>query len=775
MDSILSVITLVVVAAHIGLLGYNITQRKYITPTQFTWLTILNIAALLASATYFLSDDFMILEKSGRGISLILLLIGSMVSYGMVLIQDMIAEANKTRTIQIWAGVCGSWTVSILISAIVGNTFLAGQPEWLVDLFQTPDLSTIFTFVGLFASGIVLIVVALRVFYTINAPESANRALFWIINTALLMLGILLTSTGTAIITLLGMLLLFLGVVGASYASQSHRIFSMRNGFFIALRIVAFVSIAWAMIFTSTYLIVTTGISTDAQGLLIIAGLAIIVAGLYIPIRQFVEYLIQQFSRYGRIDPTKATQEYSQIISEAVELEQLLVIATNTLNRVLGVHSSTIVLLNSAATARDTVELIALNADSTGKTNGVFHVESPVYTQLVIKREPITQFDLDHDPKYKVMSEDEKQFFHLLKMSAYAPIVLENVMIGILACGEKVDDTAFYPRDLELLTLLAQQTGIALRNARLVEDLQHLNKSMQSLNQTLKNTNEQLGRMDSVKSDFVTIASHELRTPLAQIRGYTDIMEALNEQGLLDQEQTQTMVGNLAKATERMEELISAMLDVSQLDVDAMDLHFTETSILSVISLAIEPMNEAINQRRISLFVKGLKGLPAIQADLQRLVQAFRNIIVNAVKFTPDGGKIEIIGEFQKVDTSPNSDFLLIRISDTGVGIDPNNLEMIFKKFFRAYDPSLHSTGTYKFLGAGPGLGLTIARGVIEGHGGQIWAESDAHDMKNFPGATFYISLPVSTPEGARRTLTFTGNDAAAQAINQGTAQPEIR
>ena len=112
-----------------------------------------------------------------------------------------------------------------------------------------------------------------------------------------------------------------------------------------------------------------------------------------------------------------------------------------------------------------------------------------------------------------------------------------------------------------------------------------------------------------------------------------------------------------------------------------------------------------------------------IHCDMQRLVQALRNIVTNAIKFTPDGGRIDITASLQSGENEAG-DYVLIAISDTGVGIEPENLALIFEKFYRAYDPSLHSTGTYKFMGAGPGLGLTIAKGVIEGHGGKVWAES---------------------------------------------------
>jgi signal transduction histidine kinase len=138
-------------------------------------------------------------------------------------------------------------------------------------------------------------------------------------------------------------------------------------------------------------------------------------------------------------------------------------------------------------------------------------------------------------------------------------------------------------------------------------------------------------------------------------------------------------------------------------------------------------------------------------------VQAFRNVVVNAIKFTPDGGKIDIKANLQPAERPGEQDHILIAITDTGVGIDKENLELIFRKFYRTYDPSLHSTGAYKFMGAGPGLGLTIAQGVIEGHGGKIWAESSGHSMETTPGATFYILMPVTPPEDARRVLPFQG------------------
>src|SRR5262249_21311418 len=180
----------------------------------------------------------------------------------------------------------------------------------------------------------------------------------------------------------------------------------------------------------------------------------------------------------------------------------------------------------------------------------------------------------------------------------------------------------------------------------------------------------------------------------------------------------------------------------------------------NVLRLAIEPLTESVKQRKLTLVARGLRGLPPIEADMQRLVQAFRNVVTNAIKYTPDGGRIDISAHVQQNEQT-KKDEILVSIQDTGIGIDPKNHELIFEKFFRVSDPGLHSTGATKFMGAGPGLGLTIARGVIQGHGGRIWVESPGYDPEKLPGSTFNIILPVNPPESAKRVVAFEGSGGA--------------
>jgi signal transduction histidine kinase len=322
------------------------------------------------------------------------------------------------------------------------------------------------------------------------------------------------------------------------------------------------------------------------------------------------------------------------------------------------------------------------------------------------------------------------------------------LLVGILALGSKAGDAPYTTQDLNVLSTLADQTAVALQNARLVSDLKRLNAEMTLLNDELIRTNRRLEKLDEAKTHFIQIASHELRTPLTQVRGYADIMADAVQTSTPTPAQMAQISQGIGRATMRLEEIISAMLDVSEIDAEALSLRRTPLSVATVVRMATENHQDALKIRKQTLTVDSLEGLPSIQGDLQRLCQALSNIIGNCIKFTPDGGSIYVAGRHV---LEPGGDgaaggYVEVTIRDTGIGIDLEDRELIFEKFYRVGSPDLHSTGSIKFKGAGPGLGLPIARGVIQAHGGKVWVESTGHDEVSFPGSTFHILLPASEP-----------------------------
>jgi signal transduction histidine kinase len=162
-----------------------------------------------------------------------------------------------------------------------------------------------------------------------------------------------------------------------------------------------------------------------------------------------------------------------------------------------------------------------------------------------------------------------------------------------------------------------------------------------------------------------------------------------------------------------------------------------------------ESFESALAERKLKLTISDdLKRLPDIEADADLLGKAFYHLIINAIKYTPDGGRIALSGrELDAGHPKLAEGGIEVVVSDTGIGIDPRYHELIFTKFYQTGEVALHSSGKTKFRGGGPGLGLAIARGIIEAHGGKVWVESPGYDEEKFPGSHFHVALPLRQPE----------------------------
>jgi signal transduction histidine kinase len=244
-------------------------------------------------------------------------------------------------------------------------------------------------------------------------------------------------------------------------------------------------------------------------------------------------------------------------------------------------------------------------------------------------------------------------------------------------------------------------------------------------------------RLEKSKSDFISVAAHELKTPLTLIDGYASMLnEALNvDEGR--KKQVEICLKGVDAGTKRLREIVDDMIDVSLIDNNLLSLAFQPIWLYQIIGSIERELEATIRQRKIKYCVHKFKGINEMFfGDSERLYQAIRNVILNAIKYTPDGGNIDINGRLLP-------GFIELIVKDTGIGIDLEDHTRIFEKFGRLGDVSLHSSGKTKFKGGGPGLGLPIAKGIIDAHGGTIWVESDGFDEVNCPGSTFHIMLPL--------------------------------
>ena len=287
---------------------------------------------------------------------------------------------------------------------------------------------------------------------------------------------------------------------------------------------------------------------------------------------------------------------------------------------------------------------------------------------------------------------------------------------------------------------LDRRTGIKSKDeiGTLANTFDAMTANLQQRTLELERANKLLAQMDRTKSSFINISAHELRTPLTLIQGYAYMLQQLAK----DNPEIEAMAKGLVEGYDRMEEVVNSMLDVSKIDSQTLRISLANSKISFIIAKAKKTFEPALKERNLGLTIDGLDKLPPIMADAELLHKAFYHVIMNAIKFTPDGGQIAIKGETKGESTSPLE--VEITVRDTGIGIAKENQEVVFEKFYQTGEVLMHSSGKTKFKGGGPGLGLAIARGIVEAHGGRIWLESPGYDEKTRPGTTVYIRLPVN-------------------------------
>ena len=252
----------------------------------------------------------------------------------------------------------------------------------------------------------------------------------------------------------------------------------------------------------------------------------------------------------------------------------------------------------------------------------------------------------------------------------------------------------------------------------------------------LEEARNTLERLDKSKSDFISVAAHELRTPLTLIEGYSSMLVDLYPEDDDVFQRVEIMLKGIDNGIRRLREIVDDMIDVSLIDNDMLKLNYQPVWLNQLMGIVEQEIRTIAEKRGIRLIIDEFPGFKEmIFGDSERLYQAIWNILTNAVKYTPDDGKITVSGR-----KLPG--FVEMTVTDTGIGIDPDDLARILDKFGHLGDISLHSSGKTKFKGGGPGLGLPITKGIIEAHGGTIWVESDGYDEENCPGSTFHILLP---------------------------------
>ncbi|GEM_PF-542780 len=360
-----------------------------------------------------------------------------------------------------------------------------------------------------------------------------------------------------------------------------------------------------------------------------------------------------------------------------------------------------------------------------------------IYQQIVETRQPIIIDDVTVSSSFQQLP-----WLPLNHSMMGVPLISKNKIIGMISLTRR-EAAAFHPDEVYIVLAFASQAAVALENADLYGRITKLNEELeervQQRTRELNKAYHNLEQFNKTKTDFITISAHELRTPLTVISGYAQIL-AVNP-NLKRDPNFVPIVDGILSGMQQLYEIVNSMLDVAKIDNQTLQMHREQTMLDFVIDQTCAKFKEPLTERRLTLTKTNFVRLPAIQADPQLLMKVFYNLISNAIKYTPDGGFITISSNI--VSENGASNMVEVVVSDTGIGIAPANIEMIFEKFYQTGDMALHSSGRTNFKGGGPGLGLAIVKGIVLAHGGKIWAQSNGYDETTCPGSQFYVRLPL--------------------------------
>lgn len=306
----------------------------------------------------------------------------------------------------------------------------------------------------------------------------------------------------------------------------------------------------------------------------------------------------------------------------------------------------------------------------------------------------------------------------------FAPISLGDNFFG---CIEIFKETPFTSEDSTCFQTIAQQVSLPLKSATLYQEIIE--------------TNAKLEKLERLKSEFISIVSHELRTPLTSIKNSLDILTS-GRCGEVTAA-AEKFLSMAMRNVQRLSGIINDLLDLSKIEAGKMDFNFVETNINTVIDYVKSALSEVAKSKGLTLITEEAQNLPAINADPQRLEQVLTNLVSNAIKFTPENKSIKIssrivntdemkINEYFKDSINiPKGEYIQVCVEDEGIGIAENDLLHAFDKFAQIENSLSRKAG-------GTGLGLPIAKQLLEAHRGAIWCDSELEK-----GSKFYFVIPV--------------------------------
>ncbi len=502
-------------------------------------------------------------------------------------------------------------------------------------------------------------------------------------------------------------ILIYIGF--SAYAIARHRLFDIRT---LVARSVTYLLllVTFALSYTAMAFqlggIIFNGADTSLVRQIYNTALALILAFTFQPLRRFFERITNRVFYRDSYDSQQAINDFSKVLVTELRLEPMLRHSLTQLCRSLHIQFGQVVVFNQ---------------------DRVYHVEhyGPLPKRLMIAPElrklsrPLLVADELEGGERKALMDE-----HGIRVSVQ--LYTRDEFIGYLLLGDKLSGDIYSNQDIELLEIINKELAVAILNAKAYAEIQAFNITLQErvdhATNRLRVANRHLKELDRAKDEFISMASHQLRTPLTTIKGYLSMMQE-GDAGRLTAAQKE-FVGYAFGSSERMVNLISDLLNVSRLSAGRFLIQTKPTDMVQMVDDEIRQLQSHAVAKNLQLsFERPAKGFPLVELDDNKTRQVIMNFIDNAIYYTPAGSVT--------VSLEREDGLVRLLVRDTGIGVPEADKPKLFSKFYRAENAQgMRPDGT--------GLGLYLARRVIEDQGGTIIFKSTEGK-----GSTFGFELPI--------------------------------
>lgn len=447
------------------------------------------------------------------------------------------------------------------------------------------------------------------------------------------------------------------------------------------------------------------------------------------PLKKLLARITNQFFFKAEIDYPALTRELTSIINEEIVLSTLVKRFSDAVQKQLHLQGITILLSVGKDNFIEPEELISANKSKRRKarelSSGFLIKELNKSKKILIIDELDRKIADSRVDQVRNYYEKVREEFDSTKAYTIVPILNKERLDAIILLSRKLSGEAFSDNDIQLFEVLAPQMASGIQKARLYQEAKEfgvkLQKEVKKATADLVAANEKLKELDVAKSEFMSIASHQLRTPLTGIMGYLSMITD-GDYGEVNPEQKPVLKDSL-EATKRLIRMVNIFLNATRIEAGRFILNYSNVPFHESIEAVYKELKPTADAKKVTLTYEKSE-LPNVDVDPDKIKDVILNLIDNAIKYSPEGA-VKVWGTSDKKNVH-------VYVKDTGVGIPKDEAPNLFNKFTRG-------SGIARVEPNGSGLGLFIAKKIVEEHGGRIWVESEGEGK----GSTFQFEIPI--------------------------------